>query len=82
MASNLLYEHDVLLYDFKTRQRKIAEMKKSDDKETLQTAHELSLYNDGIDRAFSQVFGYSLYAEDEDYLTSEYKRRKLNETNS
>jgi len=88
MASNLLLEHDILLNDYLTRQYKISELQKSDDIEKKKEAHELQLYNDGINRAFSQIFGYSLYNEIQGYITSKYKEKLkiweeiLNETNS
>ena len=70
MFDGMLKNHDILLSEYNRRQTSIKEYKEGGDAES---AHDLELYNDGLARAFSLIYGYR--TEEAEYITDEYKRR-------
>lgn len=74
MWNGVLMQHDVLLYNYASRAKLIESLDDPEEK------HQLALYNDGIDYAFSQIYGYSMATiinciSKNHFVTAEYRDR-------
>lgn len=57
MVRSILDEHDVLIREYRQREEQI---KIYESQERYEDAKLMTWYNEGLDRAFSQIFGYAI----------------------